>query len=60
MSVKLFWSSRISTLSSLNEYQLCWCCHADLALLGPVGLPGEQATVARALQPSHFSAKEGL
>lgn len=29
-------------------------------MVGAVGLPGEQAAVARALEPSHLSAQEGL
>lgn len=39
---------------------LCFCFNLDLALLGPVGLPGEQAAIACALQPGNISSKEGL
>lgn len=54
-------------ISTLNELLciiislcICVCCNVDLTLLGPVGLPGEQAAIARTLKPSHLSAKEGL
>lgn len=32
----------------------------DHTVVGAVGLPGEQTAIARALEPSHLSAQEGL
>lgn len=40
---------------------LCvWSLPVDLALVGAVGVLGQQTAVARALKPGHLAAQEGL